>query len=113
MQMYIEVSTLCYGILIILAVVVLVYLILCLNKLNLLLKQVSVFWNENSTNITETVKSMPVIANNTVELSENLKTTSDVLIEATSTAIDTKKEISDQIGMITDIFKIIKSIWLK
>lgn len=111
--MYIEVSTLCYGILIILAVGVLVYLILCLNKLNLLLKQISVFWNENSTNISETVKSMPVIANNTVELSENLKTTSDVLIEATATAIDTKKEISNQIEIITDIFKIIKSIWLK
>jgi methyl-accepting chemotaxis protein len=111
--MYIEVSTLCYGILGILAGIVLVYLVLCLNKLNLLLKQISVFWNENSTNISETVKSMPVIANNTVELSENLKTTSDVLIEATATAIDTKKEISDQIGMITDIFKIIKSIWLK
>lgn len=111
--MYIEVSTLCYGILAILAGIVLVYLILCLNKLNLLLKQISVFWNENSKNISETVKSMPVIANNTVELSENLKTTSDVLIEATATAIDTKKEISDQIGMITDIFKIIKSIWLK
>ena len=111
--MYIEVSTLCYGILMILAVVTLVYLILCLSKLNSLLKQISVFWNENSTNITETVKSMPVIANNTVELSKNLKTTSDVLIEATATAIDTKKEISDQIGMITDIFKIIRSIWLK
>lgn len=111
--MYIEVSTLCYGILAILAGIVLIYLILCLNKLNLLLKQISVFWNENSKNISETVKSMPVIANNTVELSENLKTTSDVLIEATATAIDTKKEISDQIGMITDIFKIIKSIWLK
>lgn len=111
--MYIEVSTLCYGILAILAGIVLVYLILCLNKLNSLLKQISVFWNENSKNISETVKSMPVIANNTVELSENLKTTSDVLIEATATAIDTKKEISDQIGMITDIFKIIKSIWLK
>ncbi|WP_160692632.1 hypothetical protein [Clostridium sp. C2-6-12] len=111
--MYIEVSTLCYGILAILAGIVLIYLILCLSKLNLLLKQISVFWNENSKNISETVKSMPVIANNTVELSENLKTTSDVLIEATATAIDTKKEISDQIGMITDIFKIIKSIWLK
>lgn len=111
--MYIEVSTLCYGILAILAGIVLVYLILCLNKLNLLLKQISVFWNENSKNISETVKSMPIIANNTVELSENLKTTSDVLIEATATAIDTKKEISNQIEIITDIFKIIKSIWLK
>ncbi|WP_224037054.1 hypothetical protein [Clostridium gelidum] len=113
MQMYIEVSTLCYGILIILAVVVLVYLILCLNKLNLLLKQISVFWNENSTNISETVKSMPIIANNAVELSENLKTTSDVIIEATSTAIDTKKEIVDHIEIITDIFKIIRGVWLK
>lgn len=111
--MYIEVSTLFYGILAILAGIVLVYLILCLNKLNLLLKQISQFWNENSTNISATVKSMPVIANNTVELSENLKTTSDVLIEATATAIDTKKEISNQIEIITDIFKIVKSIWLK
>ena len=111
--MYIEVSTLCYGILMILAVVALVYLILCLNKLNLLLKQVSVFWNENSTNISDVAKSMPVIINNAIEVSENLKTTSDVIIEATSTAIDTKEDISNYFETIKDILKIVRGVWLK
>ena len=111
--MYIEVSTLCYGILMILAVVALVYLILCLNKLNLLLKQVSIFWNENSANISKVAKSMPVITNNAIEVTENLKTTSDVIIEATSTAIDTKEDISNYLETIKDILKIVKSVWLK
>ncbi|AGF54590.1 hypothetical protein [Clostridium saccharoperbutylacetonicum] len=111
--MYIEVSTLCYGILMILAVVTLVYLILCLSKLNSLLKQISVFWNENSGKISDAAKSMPVIANNAVEVSENLKTTSDVIIEATSTAIDTKEDISNYLETIKDILKIVRSVWLK
>lgn len=111
--MYIEVSTLCYGILMILAVVALGYFILCLNKLNLLLKQISGFWNENSANISHFAKSMPVVADNAVEVSENLKTTSDVIIEAASTAIDTKEDLSSYLETIKDIFKIVRSVWLK
>ncbi len=111
--MYIEISTLCYGILAILAAVALIYLILCLNKLNSLLKQISIFWSDNHTSISSSVKAMPKAADNVVEISENLKVVSEVITETTATAIETKEDISVYFETIKDILNIIKKVWLK
>lgn len=111
--MYIKVSTLGYGILIILLSVALVYLILCLRNLNSLIKQVSKFWQDNNDNFSKVATSLPKASDNIAELSENLKLVSEVVTETAATAIETKNDIALYLETLKSILTLIKNVWSK
>jgi len=111
--MYINLSSLGFGILFVLGTVALVILIMVLIKLFKVLSRLNGLIVRNEKNMDEILTSLPKATKNFLELSDDLKSVGEVLTETTATAIVTKEHIEDYMDFFTDILKIVKKVFAK
>ena len=100
--MYISLNNLFMGIIFVLLICILVLGIIFLLKLN---KTIS--------NVLEICDKLPVVSKNMVEITDNIKDISEVATDFTADAIVTKENIINNYDMVKEIFKIIKSVFIK
>ena len=67
----------------------------------------------NKKNIEYTCDKLPVVSKNMVEITDNIKDISEVATDFTADAIVTKENIINNYDMVKEIFKIIKSVFIK
>lgn len=111
--MYVNLYSLCFGILYILGTIALIILIIVLIKLFKFLTRVDGLIERNEKNVDGMLTSLPKATKNFLELSDDLKAVGEVLTETTATAIVTKEHIEDYMDIFTDILKIIKVVFVK
>lgn len=85
--------------------------IIALLRLNNTIKSIQELIENNKNNINNTCSDLPVITKNAKYISESIKDISDVVTEFTAEAIVTKDNIFNNIEILTDILKIIKSVF--
>ena len=104
--MYISLNNLFMGIIFVLLICILVLGIIFLLKLN---KTIS-----NVLEILEyTCDKLHVVSKNMVEITDTIKDISEVATDFTADAIVTKENIINNYDMVKEIFKIIKSVFIK
>lgn len=111
--MYISLNNLFTGIIFLLLIVILILGIVVLIKLNKTINNVLEILEKNKKNIEDACRELPVVSKNIIEITDNIKDISDVATEFTADAIVTKENIINNYDMIKEIFKIIKSVFLK
>ena len=111
--MYISLCALFWGFIGIIGAVALIYIIITLIKLGKLLTNVNDLLNQNSKNIDKLFKDLPIVTENAIEISDNLKDVSAVVTEATADAIVAKDNLVNNIDIIKDILGILLSVFSK
>lgn len=111
--MYISIEDLFLGILGILGGVALVYIIITLAKFGKLITSINDVLSSNRKNIDKLCESLPVVSQNIIEISDNVKDVSEVVTETTAEVIVAKDNITSNIGTIKDILNILVSIFTK
>ena len=104
--MYISLNNLFMGIIFVLLICILVLGIIFLLKLNKTISNVLEILENNKKNIEYTCDKLPVV-------SKNIKDISEVATDFTADAIVTKENIINNYDMVKEIFKIIKSVFIK
>ncbi|PJI06819.1 MULTISPECIES: hypothetical protein [Clostridium] len=111
--MYIKLSTLgfiCLGMLI---AVALIYLIILIHKLSQTVSKVNLIIDKNEKNISEVIDSLPEICENISDIGENARLVTEVVTEATASAVEAKNNISEYLVIIKDIIGMIRAIFKK
>jgi predicted PurR-regulated permease PerM len=111
--MYINIGTLALVVLFILGVIALVLLILVLLKNLKFYSNINSIVEKHKENIDKTLTALPKATNNILELSEDLKSISDVITDTTATVIETKDHIGEYITIVKDIVSIIRNVFAK
>lgn len=111
--MYISLSLLFKLVLGTLGIAALILLIIFLIKLIKLVGNVNALIDTNKASINKSCKDLPIIINNTVEITDNVKGITDVATEATAEAIVAKDNLLSNYETIKDIITIISSIFIK
>ena len=110
--MYISLNNLFMGIIFVLLICILVLGIIFLLKLNKISNVLEILEN-NKKNIEYTCDKLPVVSKNMVKITDNIKDISEVATDFTADAIVTKENIINNYDMVKEIFKIIKSVFIK
>ena len=111
--MYISLDNIFMGIIFVLLICILVLGIIFLLKLNKTISNVLEILENNKKNIEYTCDKLPVVSKNMVEITDNIKDISEVATDFTADAIVTKENIINNYDMVKEIFKIIKSVFIK
>lgn len=111
--MYISLSALFWGFIGIIGAVALIYIIITLSKLGKLLTNINDLLNQNRKNIDKLFKDLPIVTENAIEISDNLKDVSAVVTEATADAIVAKDNLVNNIDILKDILGILLSVFSK
>jgi ABC-type transporter Mla subunit MlaD len=111
--MYISLGDLFWVVIGIAGFVALVYLIITLSKFGKLLTSVNDLLSQNRKNIDKLCKDLPLVTENALEISDNLKDVSAVVTEATAEAIVAKDNLVNNIDTIKDILAIVLSVFSK
>ena len=101
------------NIIFVLLICILVLGIIFLLKLNKTISNVLEILENNKKNIEYTCDKLPVVSKNMVEITDNIKDISEVATDFTADAIVTKENIINNYDMVKEIFKIIKSVFIK
>ena len=101
------------GLIFVLLICIIVLGIIFLLKLNKTISNVLEILENNKKNIEYTCDKLPVVSKNMVEITDNIKDISEVATDFTADAIVTKENIINNYDMVKEIFKIIKSVFIK
>lgn len=111
--MYISLFDLFWAVIGLIGVVALVFFMITLSKLGKLANNINDLLIENKRNIDKICKDLPIVTENAIEISDNLKDVSAVVTEATADAIIAKDSLFNNIDTIKDILNIILSVFSK
>lgn len=111
--MYISLNAFFIGILYLLGIAALILLIIVLLKINKLITNFVNFLEKNRDNLQVSCNDLPKITKNIVEITDNAKDISEVATEFTADAIVAKESLFSNYDILKEIFKIIKSVFLK
>ena len=111
--MYIELDTVFWVVIGISSVVALVFLILTLNNICKLVKNVNGLLEKNSENINKLCDTLPSITENVESVVINAKDISDVATEITADAIVAKDNFTNHYGTLKDIVDILVNVFMK
>ena len=111
--MYINLFDLFWLVIGIIGAVALIYFIITLSKFGKLLTNINDLLSENKKNIDKLCKDLPIVTENAIEISDNLKDVSAVVTEATADALVAKDNLVNNIDTIKDILSIFLSVFSK
>lgn len=111
--MYIDLESLFWIIIGIIAGITLVYLIITLNNICKLIKNINGFMERNSKSLECFCNKIPNITNNLDNIIINAKDISDVATEVTAEAIVAKENFTSYYDTVKDILDIIINVFLK
>lgn len=111
--MYINLNEMFMYIIYLLLIVLIIIGIIVLTKLNNIIKNINELIESNKKDISRTCNEAAIISKNIRDISENMKDISDVATEFTADAIVTKDNILNNFEILSEVLKIIKSVFLK
>lgn len=111
--MYIRLNEVFIGIIFLLLIILIVLAIVLVVKLNKVTDRVYELLENNKDSINKTCDKLPTISENVIDITENIKDISNVAIEFTADTILTKENVLSNFEVLSDILKIIKSVFLK
>lgn len=111
--MYISLFDLFWAVIGLIGAIALIFSIITLSRIGKLANNINILLNANKQNIDKICKDLPIVTENAIEISDNLKDVSAVVTEATADAIVAKDSLMNNVDTIKDILNIILSVFSK
>lgn len=111
--MYIELNSIFWGAIGILSTVALVFLIITLNNIYKLTKNINIIVEKNSDNINSVCEKLPNITENIDNVIINAKDISEVATEVTADALVAKDNLTNHYETIKDLLDIVINVFVK